>query len=56
VQFQRPVCVYPEVARYRGGNPDLAASFECGARRAADTGGRASKTKQSVSNTREPTR
>jgi feruloyl esterase len=29
VQFQRPLCVYPLVARYRGGNPDLANSFEC---------------------------
>jgi len=29
VLFQRPLCVYPKVARYQGGPPDSAASFTC---------------------------
>ena len=29
ISFQRPLCVYPKVARYRGGPPDAAASFAC---------------------------
>jgi len=29
VAFQRPICVYPKVARYTGGNPDAAESFRC---------------------------
>jgi feruloyl esterase len=29
VLFQRPLCVYPKVARYKGGPPDAANSFAC---------------------------
>ena len=29
VQFQRPLCPYPERAEYRGGDPDSADSFAC---------------------------
>ncbi|HEY2403020.1 MAG TPA: tannase/feruloyl esterase family alpha/beta hydrolase [Steroidobacteraceae bacterium] len=29
VLFQRPLCVYPKIARYKGGPPDSAASFAC---------------------------
>jgi feruloyl esterase len=29
VQFQRPLCVYPQVSRYRGGDRNSAASFHC---------------------------
>ncbi len=29
VAFQRPVCVYPQVPRYRGGDADKATSFTC---------------------------
>jgi feruloyl esterase len=29
VLFQRPLCVYPKIARYQGGPPDAAASFAC---------------------------
>ncbi len=29
VQFQRPLCVYPEVIRYRSGETRSAASFHC---------------------------
>lgn len=29
VQFQRPLCVYPKVIRYRGGDTNSAASFHC---------------------------
>ncbi|WP_295325304.1 tannase/feruloyl esterase family alpha/beta hydrolase [uncultured Sphingopyxis sp.] len=29
VQFQRPICVYPKVARYAGGDPNSAESFRC---------------------------
>ena len=29
VQFQRPLCVYPKVARYLGGDQNSAASFRC---------------------------
>jgi feruloyl esterase len=25
----RPLCPYPKAARYRGGNPDQAANFDC---------------------------
>jgi feruloyl esterase len=32
VQFQRPLCVFPAVIRYRGGDVNDAASFECVAR------------------------
>jgi feruloyl esterase len=31
IAFQRPVCVYPQVARYRGGPTTAAASFACAA-------------------------
>ena len=31
VQFQRPVCVFPKTLRYRGGDTNAAASFECAA-------------------------
>jgi len=27
----RPLCLYPQVAAYQGGDPDLAASFKCAA-------------------------
>lgn len=27
--FTRPICPYPQVPYYKGGNPDAAASFEC---------------------------
>jgi feruloyl esterase len=29
VEFQRPLCVYPEVIRYRSGDKRSAASFHC---------------------------
>jgi len=29
VAFQRPLCVYPAVARYTGGDKNSASSFEC---------------------------
>jgi len=29
VLFQRPLCVYPQVAQYRGGPTESAASFAC---------------------------
>jgi feruloyl esterase len=29
VQFQRPLCVYPEIIRYRSGDTNSAASFQC---------------------------
>lgn len=29
VQFQRPICVYPKVARYAGGDTNSAESFRC---------------------------
>ncbi len=29
VQFQRPLCVYPKIARYAGGDPNAAGSFRC---------------------------
>jgi Tannase and feruloyl esterase len=29
IEFQRPLCVYPQVARYKGGPTNSAASFEC---------------------------
>ena len=29
VGFQRPLCVYPEVARYGGGDVKSAGSFRC---------------------------
>jgi feruloyl esterase len=29
IVFQRPLCVYPEVARYKGGPENEAASFVC---------------------------
>lgn len=29
VQFQRPICVYPKVARYTGGDTNLAESYRC---------------------------
>jgi feruloyl esterase len=29
VQFQRPLCPFPEVARYKGGDPAQASSFVC---------------------------
>lgn len=29
VAFQRPICVYPQVARYKGGPQNSAASFRC---------------------------
>lgn len=28
-QFTRPICPYPEITHYKGGDPDAAASFEC---------------------------
>lgn len=27
--FQRPFCVYPKEAKYKGGDPNSAASFKC---------------------------
>jgi feruloyl esterase len=38
VAFQRPLCPYPQVARYRGGPQDAAASFACVAPRPARKG------------------
>jgi len=38
VAFQRPLCPYPQVARYRGGPQDLAASFVCAAPKPARKG------------------
>jgi feruloyl esterase len=32
VAFQRPICVYPKIPRYVGGDKDKAASFTCEAR------------------------
>jgi feruloyl esterase len=29
VQFQRPLCPFPQVARFKGGDPTNADSFEC---------------------------
>jgi feruloyl esterase len=29
IAFQRPLCVFPKVAQYRGGPRELAESFEC---------------------------
>jgi len=38
VAFQRPLCPYPQVARYRGGPPALASSFACAAPRTSPKG------------------
>ncbi|HET6971249.1 MAG TPA: tannase/feruloyl esterase family alpha/beta hydrolase [Phenylobacterium sp.] len=38
VAFQRPLCPYPQVARYRGGPPAQAASFVCAAPKPARKG------------------
>jgi len=35
IAFQRPVCPYPQVVRYRGGPTDKASSFACAALKAA---------------------
>jgi feruloyl esterase len=29
VQFTRPLCAHPKIARYRGGDPNSASSFVC---------------------------